>query len=93
MSFRPMAWGRQLLIAIDQLLNVLVTPFSGGAYADETLSSRSFRAKRAGKLWGRIAVPLIDLAFAWERKRVGHCQRSYWSVVTRAYTPHEKRKQ
>ena len=73
-------WFIQLFIAVDQLLNVLVTPFSSGAWADETLSSRAWRMYRDGKPWGRIWAPIIDLLFFWQtipEGISGHCEYAY----------------
>lgn len=67
-------WWGQLLIAIDQLLNVLVTPLQRSAWADETLSARAFRADRDGKVFGRIFRPAIDWIFFWQD---AHCRTAY----------------
>jgi hypothetical protein len=68
-------WLLQLFVAIDQLLNVLVTPLSSGAWADETLSCRAYRMHRDGKPWGRIWMPIIDLLFIWQS--AAHCKVAY----------------
>lgn len=70
-------WIYQLLIAIDQLLNVLITPLQAGAWADETMSARAYRMHRDGKPWGRILRPVIDWLFAWQAAEGGHCRRAY----------------
>lgn len=67
-------WWGQLLIAIDQLLNVLVTPFQRSAWADETLSARAYRADRDGKVFGRVFRPMIDWLFFWQQ---AHCYQAY----------------
>ena len=77
-------WLLQNLIALDQLLNTL---FCGG-WADETLSSNSFRMHRAGKFWGFLC-PLIDWVMTpWER---GHCEASYRSEKLRRHSPPKER--
>lgn len=81
-------WFLQLLIAIDQLLNVLVTPFSGGAWADETLSSRAYRMDRDGKPWGRVTRPLIDTLFFFQDH---HCEKAYLHELLRGDSPPEQR--
>ena len=81
-------WLWQLVIALDQLTNVLVTPFQTGAWADETLSCRAYRMEIAGKPWGRILRPLIDLAFFWD---TDHCHMSYLSERERRQLPPELR--
>ena len=65
----------QILIAIDQLINALLFGF-----ADETLSSRAYRADRDGKVFGRIFRPVIDTIFFWQTR---HCYESYLAEVQR----------
>jgi len=84
-----MHWLLQLLIAIDQLVNVLITPFHPGAWADETLSSRAWRMERKGRPWGRILRPIIDLLFHFGG--AGHCKRSYEGERTGRDLPPELR--
>ena len=81
-------WWVQFLIAIDQLLNVMVTPLQGSAWADETLSARAWRAERDGKWFGRIFRPLIDRIFFWQD---GHCAIAYQREKERAQVPPEYR--
>ena len=87
-------WLLQLFIAVDQLLNVLVTPFASGAWADETLSSRAYRMWRANKPWGRIWMPIIDALFFWQAIRldaIGHCHQAYLREKERYNFPPEMR--
>lgn len=87
-------WLVQLFIAIDQLANVLVTPLSGGAWADETLSSRAYRADRDGKLFGRFWRPLIDVLFSWQKQPPeveGHCHGAFLREIARYNSPPEQR--
>jgi hypothetical protein len=72
---------KQILISIDQLLNTLL-----GGFADETLSSRAYRAERDGKLFGKVFRPIIDLVFLFEPL---HCYNSYISEVKRKQMPWE----
>lgn len=76
---------KQVLIAIDQLLN---TFFMG--WADETLSSRCFRRKRDGiRSW---PANLVDTLFFWDTKDgKNHCELSYLSEVERNQLPPEFR--
>ena len=67
---------RQVLIAIDQLLNTLV-----GGYADETVSARAYR-----KGWKRREV-FINWLFRDEN----HCKDSFESEVLRSQLPKEYR--
>lgn len=84
-------WVYQLFIAADQLLNILATPWHGGAWADETLSSRAWRMDRDGKPWGRVLRPLIDALFAWQRAPGGHCKQAYERERARIHQPPELR--
>lgn len=83
------AWGYQLFIALDQLLNVLITPLQVGAYADETMSSRAYRMHRDGKPWGRVLMPIIDFLFAWQTPE--HCKHAYLKERARVQLPPEFR--
>lgn len=67
----------QVLIAIDQLFNALLL-----GWADETLSSRAYRAWRNGRLFGKILKPLIDGIFA-ALGDDNHCEESYMSEKDR----------
>lgn len=81
-------WLLQLGIAVDQVLNVLITPFHGGAWADETLSARAYRMDQDGKPWGRILRPLIDMLFFWQDQ---HCRTAYRYDIQRRMIPPEDR--
>lgn len=76
---------KQLLIAIDQVLNVLL-----GGLADETLSARAHRMRmKRQKYWGWTA-DFIDLLFFWQKDEQGkrnHCERSYESEISRRHLP------
>lgn len=72
----------QLLIAIDQLLNAFL-----GGYADETLSSRAYRAHSKGK-WLGVLAEIIDLVFFWEE---AHCKTAYESERQNRQLPPEFR--
>jgi len=87
-------WLIQLFLAVDQLLNVLVTPFSSGAWADETLSSRAWRMYVLKRPWGLIWRPIIDLLFFWQKQPPGvqgHCHGAYLSEKARSSLPPEMR--
>ena len=83
-----MHWLMQLMIALDQLANVLITPFSRGAWADETLSSRAWRMSMRGKPFGRVFRPMIDCLFFWQK---GHCQQAFEYERSRSGLPPELR--
>ena len=76
---------KNLMIAVDQLINALF-----GGFADETLSSASFRASRDGvRHWPRR---LIDALFFWDRQGdARHCELSYISEQLRLQCPPELR--
>ena len=82
-------YGMQCFIAFDQLCNALIPPLDGTlSYADETLSARSYRAHRDGKLLGKITMPVIDLLFFWQ---TNHCLSAYQAEVERKQYPAEYR--
>ena len=73
---------KQVLIALDQLLNTL---FKG--YADETLSSRAYRLRvERGRVW---AERIIDTVLFFDDN---HCEESYISEVQRRQLPPSLRK-
>ena len=85
----PRHWFLQLLIAVDQLINVLVTPLGAGAWADETLSSRAWRMDSKGRPWGRFWRPVIDWLFSWQSPQ--HCRQAFEGERLRAHIPPEMR--
>ncbi len=72
---------KQVLIALDQLINALC-----GGWADETISSRAWRL-HVGK---STSYPkyLIDFIFFFDKN---HCQESYESERLRLQSPPELR--
>lgn len=84
------AYGVQIFIAVDQLCNALIPPLDGTlSYADETLSARSYRANRDGKLLGKITMPVIDALFWWQGPN--HCYHAYRKEIERKQYPAEYR--
>lgn len=73
----------QLVISIDQLFNVLL-----GGYADETLSSRAWRAYYDKKLFGLVFKPVIDTIFFFDKD---HCFNSFLSERLDRQQPPENR--
>ncbi len=69
------------LLAIDQLANTL-----SGGHADETLSSRSYRADIKGRLFGKVFRRMIDFLFFFEKN---HCYFAYMSEIKRKQLPPE----
>lgn len=74
---------KQVLIAIDQVLNTLV-----GGFADETLSARAWRCRDDSKRWS-IARRVIDAAF--KPFQPNHCERAYINELDRKQYPHHYR--
>lgn len=66
----------QVLIAVDQLGNSLL-----GGWADETLSSRSYRLHNK-KIWF-VAEKVINLMFFFQKD---HCRQAYESELNRKQT-------
>lgn len=93
MNWSFKGWLYQLFIAVDQLINVLVTPFQAGAWADETLSSRAWRMDQKGRPWGRALRPIIDWLFAWQKAEGGHCKQAFERERIRFHAPPEARDQ
>ena len=84
------AYGVQVFIAVDQLANALIPPLDGTvSYADETLSARSYRAHRDGKILGKITMPVINLLFFWQGP--DHCKNAYIKEFERKNYPDEYR--
>lgn len=71
---------KQVLIAIDQLLNTLCF-----GYADETLSARAYRLRNDGWFW---QYKMINMVFFWQ---YDHCEGSYLSELERRQLPVEYR--
>lgn len=80
---------QQALIAFDQLVNALIPPFYTLSWSDETLSARTYRAAKRGKLAGKLALPIIDALFFWQGKE--HCKRAYETELLRRNLPPEYR--
>ena len=74
---------KQLAIAVDQLLNVLIClVVNRQAWADETMSAHAYRLElEHGRTWAR---KLID-GILWFDK--DHCKESYESEILRRQLP------
>jgi hypothetical protein len=77
-------WLMQLFIALDQLVNVAITPFSLESWADETLSSRCGRLghRYPYKFWKVI----ID-AGCYHLQGPNHCVNAYKKELERYNFP------
>ncbi|MEG8054624.1 hypothetical protein QP185_17965 [Sphingomonas aerolata] len=73
---------RQLLVAVDQLVYILIAVpiyvIAGGPTpsADETISSRVGRAAIKGHGWGLILEAIIDRLFVLLGSEPEHCRRN-----------------
>lgn len=81
------AWGHQLFIACDQLVNVLIGFGNDDYYADETLSAHCWRKHLDSVRWN-VAMRVIDVLFFWQS---AHCERAYQSEQKRLGMPPEYR--
>jgi hypothetical protein len=77
------AWLWQILIALDQLANAVL-----GGWADETLSSRAWRAEQKGRWPGIWLRPLLDALFFFQPN---HCFTAFLSERTSLQLPPELR--
>lgn len=73
---------KQILIALDQLLNTLIYLSGDGfGHADETLSARLWRLQHP-------AHKFVDGLFFWDREGiVSHCELSYRAELLRHHLP------
>ena len=87
------AWAQypqQLFIAVDQLANALIPPWGGTlSWSDETLSARSYRAHRDGRLFGKLTMAPINLLFFWQGP--DHCKNAWLKEHERRNLPPEYR--
>lgn len=70
-----MSYPLRLLLAIDQLLNVLIC----NGEPDETMSSAAYRMERDGRFWGFMR-PVIDTLFWFQ---LNHCRCAYEAELLR----------
>lgn len=75
-----------ILISVDQCLWSLLT--LGNADPDMTLSASAYRSEINGKLWARIARPVIDRLFWFDPM---HCHQSYLAELNRRQLPGDMR--
>jgi hypothetical protein len=59
----------QIAVAVDRVINAAL-----GGSAEETLSSRAYRAHRDGQWPGIWMMPIIDFIFFWQDR---HCENAY----------------
>lgn len=75
---------KQVFIAIDQLINTLIPPYKD-AWADETLSARSWRNGKTSKGWNAFRI-FVDTILFFDPQ---HCFTSYLSEADRKHLPEE----
>lgn len=78
-----MSYLLRVLIAIDQLLNVVIC----NGYPDETMSSVAYRMEQSGRFWGFMR-PVIDFLFSYWGP--WHCKSAWESEVLRLQSPVEE---
>lgn len=71
----------QVGLAVTRLGNALL-----GGHAEESMSSRAWRAEANRKPWGRITRPAIDGLFRLFGRR-DHCATAYWDERHKAPLP------
>ena len=77
---------RQLLVAVDQLVYIVIAVpiyvVAGGPTpsADETISSRVGRAAIKGHRWGLVLEVVIDRLFVLLGSEPAHCRRNVESA-------------
>lgn len=76
----------QVLIAFDQLINTLLFFLPGGCWADETLSSRTWRMRHVQPF--KTLRPVIDGLFFFDPR---HCKTSFDAERLRTQSPPEER--
>lgn len=76
----------QLIIAIDQLFNVICL-----GWADETFSARCWRQRNKNKFWA-LARKIVDMLLFWDTKDgMRHCEWAYENEDKRAQCAPEYR--
>lgn len=75
-------WLKQVLVALDQLVNAAIP----GGWADETFSARCWR-RREHPAWGALRL-VVDTLLFFDAK---HCEESYKSELLRLQCPPELR--
>lgn len=86
MNFKQ--WCYQMFAAIDQVFSGLATPFSGDFWADETLSSRSYRRRENMAFFCLMIV--IDIIFR-PFQGPNHCKNAYEKEKSGYHRPPEMR--
>lgn len=75
MERRAVSYFLRVLLAIDQLINVVVC----NGQPDETMSSAAYRMERDGRFWGFMR-PVIDRLFWFQPN---HCHCAYQAELLR----------
>lgn len=80
MKFQEVTMSKQILIAIDQLINTL-----WGGWADETISARLWRNQN-NSWWWAFWLKAVNTLFFWQNN---HCRGAYNSELRRKQLPKE----
>ena len=76
-----------MFVAVDQLLNVIMWPFSTETWADESFSSRCGRLQHRYPY--KFYAAIVNFLFLWQYP--DHCRRTYEKELTRYQFPPEMR--
>lgn len=91
----------QFLCALAGLISLAFSALTGRAkppathMADETISAMLYRKRRDGRIWGRVLMAPVDLAFSlWQRDSQGnvihdHCYQAFLKERNRKNLPGE----
>ncbi len=83
---KPKQCPYQLIIAIDQLFNVICL-----GWADETFSARCWRQRNKNRFWA-LARKIVDMLLFWDTKDgMKHCEWAYDNEDKRAQCAPEYR--
>jgi hypothetical protein len=93
-------FGNTFFLGTILLIWHLIVGTGRPSMADETISARTGRAYKNGKILGRIFRPLIDLLFVWQSREYkmpdgstriieSHCERAYLKELHKRGLPDE----
>lgn len=80
---------KQIAVAADQQLNTFLFFLPGGAWADETLSARTWRCREMRPF--TFMRPAIDRLFYLLIRQTEHCQKAYEAERKRMQSPPQLR--
>lgn len=80
---------KQLWLAFDQFLNVLLFPFSEETWADETFSSKCGRLQHRNPY--KYYAKFVNFLFYFQANDFNHCRRAYENELRREHLPPQMR--